>query len=66
MKVCIRDHVVPSLSDQPIPVGAKFDDDSPYVVESDCFEDAPDAPVADKVKAPVRKFGTKPKPKMED
>ena len=62
MKVCVREHVVPAFSDQPIPVGARFDDDSPYLVEADCFEDV--APVED-VPAPVvpvRKFGTKKKP----
>jgi hypothetical protein len=61
MKVCTREHVVPSFSDQPIPVGALFEDDSPFLVERNCFADQHSADTPTPAKAPVRKFGAKPK-----
>lgn len=63
MKVCIREHVVPSFSDQPIAVGTLWADDSPYVVELDCFAEVlDDKPAeAEKPSWPVKKSGAKKK-----
>lgn len=34
MKVCVKAHVVPSFSDNEIPVGAIFADDSEYITKA--------------------------------
>ena len=37
MKVCIKAHTVASFGE--IPVGSLWDEESPYVIEADCFVD---------------------------
>lgn len=61
MKVCTVTHTVPSFGT--IPVGSLWADDSPYVVDADCFADVEVDPLPVKPKTPVRKFGAKPAPK---
>lgn len=54
MKVCTVEHDAPGFGT--VPVGSLWADDSPYVIDADCFADVPDkpAPVAKRV---TRKFG---------
>ena len=42
MKVCTRAHVCPSFG--PIPEGSLWDDESPYVVDVECFADVKPEP----------------------
>lgn len=42
MKVCISSHELPEFGT--IPAGSLWADDSPYVVEADCFADVLDEP----------------------
>lgn len=55
MKVCITEHVAPGFG--VVPVGSLWADDSPYVVEADCFADVPEAAAAPVAKRVTRKFG---------
>jgi hypothetical protein len=42
VKVCISSHELPEFG--VIPAGSLWDDESPYVVEADCFADVGDEP----------------------
>lgn len=63
MKVCTVTHTVPSFGE--IPTGSLWADDSPYLVEVDCFADVDEEPAPVKPKPAVRKFGAKPAPVEE-
>ena len=57
MKRCTQDHHAPGFG--LVPAGSLWDDDSPYVIEADLFEDVETpAPMKPK-KATTRKFGAK-------
>lgn len=59
MKVCISTHTVPSFGE--IPAGSLWDDESPFVVEADCFADVDAAPA----EAPASQYVRKPRQPKE-
>lgn len=59
MKVCITEHVNPKFSNNPIPVGSLWSDDSPFLVAAGCFADVDDEKPPAPVRPPVRKFAAK-------
>lgn len=63
MKRCIQEHTVDAFGT--IPVGSLWADDSPYVIEADCFEQVDETPAPAPVKRPTRKFG-QPAPTPEE
>ncbi len=50
MKVCISTHTVPSFGE--IPAGSLWEDESPFVVEADCFADVDATPAPQYVRKP--------------
>lgn len=50
VKVCISTHTVPSFGE--IPAGSLWEDESPYVVEADCFADVDATPAPQYVRKP--------------
>ncbi len=64
MKVCTTEHTAPGFGT--IPVGSLWADDSPYVIDDDCFADAPEAPVKVARAPKVRKFGEPATPTAEE
>ena len=50
MKVCIKTHTVASFGE--IPEGSLWDDESPYVVDDDCFAEVGTEPPAKPVRKP--------------
>jgi len=55
MKVCTIEHDAPGFGT--VPVGSLWEDDSPYVIDADCFAEVAEAPVEAPPAPEVRKFG---------
>lgn len=63
---CVKDHHVDGFG--VIPAGSLWDDDSPYVVESECFVDADAPTITDEPAepAPVRRAKKSAAPRKDD
>ena len=57
MKVCTKTHDVVGFGT--VPAGSLWADDSPYVVDADCFVEVHDEKPAAAAVKPVRKLGQK-------